>query len=125
MFCKNPTAKFKRLESNQDKTHTVSLHQVLDKQYLDQLEKRERIAWPWMADNNAWEHLDCIVSNHLQNSASFRMTTGTGKTEKCLIILELISVIENVLEILHFDVFKYSMGKFLKMYFKVLEFETQ
>ena len=37
-FFKNPTAKFKMLESNEDKTHSVSSHQVLDKQYLDQIE---------------------------------------------------------------------------------------
>ena len=33
--CRN--AKFKMLESNQDKNHSVSSHQVLDEQYLNQL----------------------------------------------------------------------------------------
>ena len=53
------------------------------------------------------------------------VTTGTGKTGKYLNILELISLLEDALEILLFYVFKYSTGNLLKMYSKVLEFETQ
>ena len=53
------------------------------------------------------------------------VTTGTGKTGKYLNILELISVLEDALEILLFYVFKYNTGNILKMYRKVLEFETQ
>ena len=53
------------------------------------------------------------------------VTTGTGKTGKYLNILELISVLEDALEILLFYVFKYNTGNILKMYSKVLEFETQ
>ena len=40
VFSKKPTANIKMLESRQDKTHSISSHQVLDKQYLDQLEKK-------------------------------------------------------------------------------------
>ena len=40
VFSKKPTAKIKMLESTQDKTHSISSHQVLDKQYLDQVEKK-------------------------------------------------------------------------------------
>ena len=68
VFSKKPTANIKMLESTQDKTHSISSHQVLDKQYLDQLEKKShdlgRIVI--MCGN-----IFSIVSNQLQNSASF------------------------------------------------------
>ena len=61
----------------------------------------------------------------ISRTETYRVATGTGKNGKYLNILELISVPENILEILLFYVFKYSSGNCLKMYCKILEFETQ
>ena len=70
IFSTNPTEKFKKLERNQDKTHSISLHWCLDKHYLEQLIKKESIAWPRIADKNKWEKLDGAVSSLPVNSAS-------------------------------------------------------
>ena len=56
------------LESTQDKTRSISSHQVLDKQYLDQLEKKSHdLGQIVIMCGNIFS----IVSNQLQNSASF------------------------------------------------------
>ena len=43
---------------------------ALDKHYLEQLIKKESIAWPRMADKNKWEELHDAVSNLPVNSGS-------------------------------------------------------
>ena len=67
VFSKTPTANIKMLESTQDKTHSISSHQVLDKQYLDQLEKKSHDLGRIVMCGNIFS----IVSNQLQNSAPF------------------------------------------------------
>ena len=70
VFSTSPNENFKRLESNEDKTLSVSSHRFLDWNYLVHLFKKESIAWPRMVYENNWEELDGGVSNLLVNFTS-------------------------------------------------------
>ena len=62
--------KLRTLKFNPEKTHSVSSRQALDKHFLENLNKKDPIAWPKMNSNEEWEHLDGIVANKLFNSSS-------------------------------------------------------
>ena len=52
------TEKFKALKSSQEKNHSASSRQPIDKIYLESLVKKDPIAWPKMKESEKWNQLD-------------------------------------------------------------------
>ena len=61
IFEENRTEKSKLLKANLDKNHSVASHMFSDKDFLEQSEKKEPIAWPKMSDDDSWSQLDSAV----------------------------------------------------------------
>ena len=66
IFEENPTEKSKLLKANLDKNHSVA------KDFLDQSEKKEPIAWPKMSDDDSWSQLDSAVYSRLFGASSIQ-----------------------------------------------------
>ena len=65
IFEENPTEKSKLLKANPVRNHSVASHRFSDKDFLEQSEKKEPIAWPKMSDDDSWSQLDSAVYSRL------------------------------------------------------------
>ena len=72
IFEENPTEKSKLLKANLDKNHSVASHRFSDKDFLEQSEKKEPIAWPKMSDDDSWSQLDSAVYSRLVGASSIQ-----------------------------------------------------
>ena len=72
IFEENPTEKSKLLKANLDKNHSVASHRFSGKDFLEQSEKKEPIAWPKMSDDDSWSQLDSAVYSHLVGASSIQ-----------------------------------------------------
>ena len=75
IFSSNNTAKFKLLNNNQAKNHSVNSQQLEDKVYLENLYVKEPIAWPKACNKDDWAKLDALVSNKLNEGSPFELRT--------------------------------------------------
>ena len=80
VFSSSSTEKFKTLKLNPEKTHSVSSRQALEKHFLENLSKKDPIAWPSMKNDIEWERLDSLVGNNL--------TTGSPSVFDRIALLE-------------------------------------
>ena len=76
IFEENPTEKSKLLKANLDKNHSVASHRFSDKDFLEQSEKKEPIAWPKMSDDDSWCQLDSAVYSRLVGASSIQEKVG-------------------------------------------------
>ena len=72
IFEENLTEKSKLLKANLDKNHSVASHRFSDKDFLEQSEKKEPIAWPKMSDDDSWSQLDSAVYSRLVGASSIQ-----------------------------------------------------
>ena len=72
IFEENPTEKSKLLKANLVKNHSGASHRFSDKDFLEQSEKKEPIAWPKMSDDDSWSQLDSAVYSRLLCASSIQ-----------------------------------------------------
>ena len=72
IFEGEPTAKSNALKAHQDNNHSVFSRRCSDKDFLEQLAKKQPITWPKMSDEDSWCLLDSAVYSRLVGVSSIQ-----------------------------------------------------